>query len=407
MMRYPFAHYHKIFLSLPVKLLLVIISAFLLGDFLPSNIKASLLTISVTMKEILLFVLPAIVFFLVFSSFAQLSGSFLVFTGLLISSVCLSNFSAVMTAYPVGIISQNFIATSITKGTHNLELLPYFTLSLPHICSNTVALAAGVILGVYASAKDNSQMKSIASWGAKLVNTFLARIFTPLLPVFILGFIIKAQHDGLLLVLFRNFIPLLSVIICLFFIYIGSLYFLAFNYRISRTFIAIKNILPATLVGFSAMSSAAAMPILITGAVENAKDQNIPRRVIPFVTNTHMLGDALAIPLMAMSLYIVEYGELPHITMYSMFALSYMLAKFASAGIPGGTILIMTPVLESKLGFTSEMSTIILTTYLLFDPFCTFGNILGNGSFAKIFETLKSRLITEKNVDTNTLKGLL
>ena len=66
----------------------------------------------------------------------------------------------------------------------------------------------------------------------------------------------------------------------------------------------------------------------------------------------------------------------------------------------------MTPVLESRLGFTSEMSTIILTTYLLFDPFCTLGSILGNGSFAKIFERLKARVLPEEETDTEMVESL-
>ena len=146
------------------------------------------------------------------------------------------------------------------------------------------------------------------------------------------------------------------------------------------------------------MSSAAAMPVLIDGATKNSKDKELPKRIVPFITNTHMIGDALAIPLMAMSLYIVEYGHMPSADKYLMFAIGYVLAKFASAGIPGGTILIMTPVLESKLGFTSEMSSIILTTYLLFDPFCTLGSIFGNGAFSMTFEKLKNLALPERVV---------
>lgn len=406
MVRYLFANFNKILFSLPVKLVLVIVATFLLGDLLSENTKILFLTISMAMKEVLLFVLPAVVFFLVFSSFAQLSGGFLVFTGLLILAVCLSNFSAVMVAYPVGVLSQNYISTPIVKGANIHELLPYFTLGLPKICSNTIALAIGVLLGVYASAKSNVRMKNFADFGARLVNIFLVHIFTPLLPLFILGFLIKAQHDGLLVILFKNFIPLLSIILSLFFVYIGGLYLITFKYKVVDALIALKNILPAAIVGFCSMSSAAAMPLLITGTVKNAKDQHLPGRVVPFVTNTHMMGDALAIPLMATSLYIAEYHELPSFAMYTAFAVGYMLAKFASAGIPGGTILIMTPVLESKLGFTSEMSTIILTTYLLFDPFCTLGSILGNGIFTKIFERLKKHFIPERNSNIELVKSV-
>ncbi len=350
------------------------------------------------MKEILLFVLPAIVFFLVFASFSQLSGGFVVFTGLLISLVCISNFTALMISYPVGIFTQDFIVSTRTISAQSHGLTPYFTMHLPKICDNSTALIFGVLLGIYASSRDNKMMKIFASKGSVLVNLFLSRVFTPVLPIFILGFILKAQHDGLLSVLFKNFVPLLSVIIVLYISYIGFLYMLVKGFRVSKALRALKNIVPATIIGFSSMSSAAAMPVLIDGATKNSKDKELPKRIVPFITNTHMMGDALAIPLMAMSLYIVEYGHMPSADKYLMFAIGYVLAKFASAGIPGGTILIMTPVLESKLGFTSEMSSIILTTYLLFDPFCTLGSIFGNGAFSMAFEKLKNLALPERVV---------
>jgi Na+/H+-dicarboxylate symporter len=65
-----------------------------------------------------------------------------------------------------------------------------------------------------------------------------------------------------------------------------------------------------------------------------------------------------------------------------------MVAKFSAAGVPGGTIIIMIPVLEAYLGFSPEMSSVIMTMYMLFDPFCTSANVLGNGLFAIVFEKI-------------------
>jgi len=357
------------------------------------------------MKELLLFVLPAIIFFLVFSSFAQLSGGFAVFTGLLLFLVCMSNFAAVITSYPVGFFAQNFIVSpNHIQQQEMQELEAVYTLNLAPICDNSTALIIGLLLGIYVSVKKIESLKSFANKGSDIVNFFLSKIFTPVLPIFILGFILKAQHSGLLEILFKNFVPLLSVILCLYVIYIGLFYLIVNEFSISKSISAVKNILSPAIVGFCSMSSAAAMPAMIQGTIRNAQDEAIPKKIIPFITNTHMMGDALAIPLMAMSLYIVEYQHFPAIEEYVIFAISYVLAKFASAGIPGGTILIMTPVLESKLGFTSEMSSIILTTYLLFDPFCTMGSILGNGGFTIMFEKLKSKIMLPKPVIPESTK---
>ena len=206
---------------LPAKLIFIILSVFLLGDFLPEYLKSLLLTTSLVMKEILLFVLPAIVFFLVFASFSQLSGGFMVFTGLLLALVCMSNFTAVMVAYPVGYFAQDFIVTNNIVQS-SLELQSFYTLQLPKLCNNSTALIIGLLLGVYTSAKNNEPLKRFAKKGSDIANGFLVQCFTPVLPIFILGFILKAQHDGLLAVLFKNFMP--SVIILLYVFYIGALY---------------------------------------------------------------------------------------------------------------------------------------------------------------------------------------
>ena len=39
----------------------------------------------------------------------------------------------------------------------------------------------------------------------------------------------------------------------------------------------------------------------------------------------------------------------------------------------------MLPILESQLGFTTEISSLRTALYILFDPVITCANILGNG----------------------------
>ena len=146
------------------------------------------------------------------------------------------------------------------------------------------------------SSRDNEMVKIFASKVPVLVNLFLSRVFTPVLPIFILEFILKAQHDGSLSVLFKNFVPLLSVIIVLYISYIGFLYILAKGFRANKALRALKNILPATIIGFSSMSSVAATPVLIDGATKNLKYKELTKRISPF-KYAHDGLYALAIPL--------------------------------------------------------------------------------------------------------------
>jgi Na+/H+-dicarboxylate symporter len=294
-----------------------------------------------------------------------------------------------VTSYFVSTVSQNFISLEIASvGNKTIELEPMFSLLLPEFCSNAIGLLCGIALGIYTSARNNSKLLQVAETLNNTSNKFLNKAFIPILPIFILGFILKFQHTGTLSVISKNFMPLLLVMVTLFILYLGTAYFITMRFDIKRTIGAIQNIIPASIIGFSTMSSAAALPVLTAGAMKGGKDPKLAQSIIPSITNTHMLGDALGIPLMALSLYVVEYHTMPEFYAYLTFAASYVLAKFAAAGIPGGTIIVMIPVLESCLQFTPEMSGVILMMYILFDPFCTAFNVFGNGLFPIVFEKI-------------------
>ena len=72
----------------------------------------------------------------------------------------------------------------------------------------------------------------------------------------------------------------------------------------------------------------------------------------------------------------------PEFSTYILFAVYFVLAKFSVAAVPGGGILVMLPILETHLGFTSEMLSLITALYILFDPVTTAANVLGNGGIA-------------------------
>jgi Na+/H+-dicarboxylate symporter len=388
-----FINYKQILFSLPSQLIAIVIISFVFGDFVPEVLKAFFLSISLSIKSMLIFILPFIIFSFSFYSFARLKTGLITYTVLLLSMMCVSNFMAVITSYYASIVTRNIISVELANVSNQTIMLEsLFELTLPKFFSNANGLILGILLGIYTSTQNKNKLLQLAKNLNNTSNKFLNNIFIPILPIFILGFILKFQHTGTLNIIFKNFMPLLLVLIALYCLYIGTAYLITMSFNIKRTIVAIQNIIPAAIIGFSTMSSAAALPLLTSGAMKNSKDHELTQSIIPSITNTHMLGDALGIPLMALSLYVVQYHNMPEFSAYITFAISYVLAKFAAAGIPGGTIIVMIPVLESSLQFTPEMSGIILMMYILFDPFCTIFNIFGNGLFPIIFEKIWQRL---------------
>jgi len=189
-------------------------------------------------------------------------------------------------------------------------------------------------------------------------------------------------HDGVMLVIVRDYAVIFGIVACSAFLYIALLYFAASHFQPKVFARSVRNMMPATIAGFGTCSSAAAMPLTILGTEKNSKDPDIARSIIPATVNIHLIGDCFAIPIFAFAVMKSFGFPEPTLVNYLIFALYFVLAKFSVAAVPGGGILVMLPILQTYLGFTAEMLTLITALYILFDPVITTANVLGNGAFA-------------------------
>jgi Na+/H+-dicarboxylate symporter len=114
---------------------------------------------------------------------------------------------------------------------------------------------------------------------------------------------------------------------------------------------------------------------------------------MPTTVNIHMIGDSLCIPILAMMTLSAFNQPMPSFETYLLFAATFTWTKFSGAGLPGGTIFVMIPVLESILHFTPEMSALITLLYILIDPIATTGNVVGNNLFVIHFQKAYRRLV--------------
>jgi hypothetical protein len=376
-------------------LALILFFSFLCGDYLPQELKSLALSLSLLIKGLLLYFLPFIIFSFAFYSFSRLKSGAVLFTVLLICMMCLSNFSTVTFSYFFGCFANHMGMLPRTSGLGEIQnvLEPSFYIVLEPLIPNWWGLCGGGLLGIFAGTKTHASLLTLAIKSSNLADYFLQKLFIPIMPLFIAGFALKFQHEGTLTLLFGALLPLLSMVLLLYICYIIPGYLICCGFNIRKAIGAFRNILPAGLVGFSTMSSSATMPVLRACVLKNTSNEDLIEALIPSVVNTHLMGDALAIPLIAICMYVGEYGSLPLWEEYIFFALGYVLAKFAAAGVPGGSIIVMIPVLETYLNFSSEMSGLILAVYVLLDCFCTAANQFGNGVFALLFEKIWSKLI--------------
>lgn len=363
------------FKKMPFLLVAVILCTIFLNSWIPLEVKSILYALSLSLKTLILFLLPFIIFSLLFKTATQMARKALVILGF----VCLSNFLSTMVAAVFGYTLYHFdLSLSLPQDHQGLESAWIFT--LPQWIANDHALYSGLLAGLTASLLFPKIGTKVALQLEKIVNALLKALLLTI-PLFVAGFLVKLQHDGVIKSIFQEYILIFLFIAGAIFSYIGLLYLAALSFSFKRLSTALKNMLPAALTGFSTMSSAAAMPLTIVGSEKNCSNPALARAVIPTTLSIHLIGDCFAIPLFAFAI-LKSFGlPEPSLTTYISFAVSFMLAKFSVAAIPGGGIIVMLPLLESALGFDATMMSLITALYILFDPVITSSNILGNGAF--------------------------
>lgn len=374
--------------KLPMLLLALLLFPMAFGEYVPVEVKSLFYAVSLTIKDILVLLLPFIIFSFLFNSLIALKQRAVMFIILLLLMVAVSNFSAITTGYTIGATFLPYLDLDLRIEDMGAKLAPLWSFPIPKLISNEPAILSGISLGLYFALKPNVRAERMAKAMNNWAAAFLKRVFLPVLPIFILGFVLKLEYEGGLAKVFGVYWPVMILILSAHISYVLLAYFLASGLRPRVMFGYLKNILPATITGFSTISSAATIPVNIMCTEKNLQNSAFARVIIPTTANIHTLGSALGLTILALATIMAFGHGLPGAGNFFIFAFYYTMAKFAVAGIPGGVIIVVAPLLETYLGFTSEMIGLITAIYILLDPFGTATNVTCNGAFAIIFNKI-------------------
>lgn len=386
------------FHKMPFILLAIIVVMAGASPWIPESAQSILYAVSLSIKSLIVAILPFVVFGLLFKTAAYFAGRSSKMILVILAAICASNFLSTLLSYGVGTLAYQLdISLSFPSGGEALQ--PAWDFYIPKWIGNGQAMLSGILTGGILGWQKPQLAKIISHRLDRIVNVILQLILV-LIPAFIAGFIVKMSHDQVMAYILQNYGFIFAVIGLSVLSYIFSIYLFVNQFSLNPTFKNIKNILPAAIAGFGSMSSAASMPLTILGAEKNARNPDVARSIIPATVNVHLIGDCFAIPIFAFAV-MKSFGiEGPSLGNYLIFSSFFVLAKFSVAAVPGGGILVMLPILESYLGFNAEMLSLITALYILFDPVITFANILGNGGFALGFEKFISpvKISTESTV---------
>lgn len=145
-----------------------------------------------------------------------------------------------------------------------------------------------------------------------------------------------------------------------------------------------RALAPAQGIAVSARSSLAALPALIDGAARLGMTERVTGFFLPFSASLFRLGAAVALPvgvLFIATLYGVDLTAAQLVTV----GVTSVLLSFSVPGIPGGSILIMAPVLLA-VGLPVEGIGILLGVDTIPDMFRTTANVTGTMAAAVVLE---------------------
>ncbi|MCQ2955883.1 MAG: dicarboxylate/amino acid:cation symporter [Opitutales bacterium] len=379
---------------MPLVFFVALVGSIVSEPILPYSIKSILYAISLAIKEGLIFCLPFVIFSLIITSIVRLGAKALKSIVLILPLICLSNFCNTWLSYwaSIALLHKSWhLTAAITTAS---QLVPAFSIKLSPLVSNNYALISGVCLGFALGIIPVHVSKLI--WVLERFSALFFKCLIPIMPLFIIGTVIKLQCDGVLTAIVKGYLPVLLVFLFTSFGLVLLEFAVLSHGKLTTFLYYLKNVIPAVITAFSSMSSAAALPLSIKAAEKNVMDEKNAAIIIPSTVNIHLVGDCFFIPMVALAVMISFGMAIPNASCYLPFAFHFILAKFAVAAVPGGGVLVMLPIMQSYLGLNADMLALVTALYILFDPIITSCNVTGNGAMAIIFDRLAEKLKLNK-----------
>ncbi len=380
--------YARLLANAPLRVLLIVIFVLLVGDKVPLPVQTALYTVSILIKDLLLFVLPLAVFIYITTTLTAFRSQAFLFLIVLLCFEFFSNGLSIWYAYFCGASFASAIPALTVSNVSLEQLTPYFTIGpfRPHFWVADKGLFAGLLLGFFNAFGYLGTFEKYVRYTKKGVDFLFSQVFSKTMVFFMLGFLLNLKYSRTLDILFYQYGKMCLLIIVSVFTYLLLLYGIAshFNIRIWKEYL--NNMAPAGAIAFSSMSSAATMPFTIQSTAKNLKNPSFASVLIPATTNVQQIGDCIANALLCIIILRSFGSGLPTIMAWIPFSLVFTIMRFTTSAVLGGAIFIMIPIYQKYLGFNDEMCTIMLAMNVILDPFITSANVLANGALCIIFE---------------------
>lgn len=375
-------------LGLLPKLIIAIILGIIIGRFAPAWVVRVLATFNGLFGNFLGFAIPLIIIGFVAPGIGDLgkeAGKLLAVTaGLAYGSTIFAGSLAYLT-------SSLVLPMFLTSGALNLEssnpeeaLLPaFFNVEMPPIFGVMTALLIAFTLGLGIATTKGDSIKNVMREFQSIIEKLISNIIIPLLPFHILGIFANMTHAGQVATILSVFARVFIMVILLHITVLIIQFIVAGALAGGNPFRLLKNMIPAYLTAIGTQSSAATIPVTLNQTKLNGVQDEIADFVIPLCATIHLSGSTITLVCCSMANMMLNGMSVGFAKMLP-FILMLGITMVAAPGVPGGAVMAALGILESMLGFSPAMLSLMIALYVAQDSFGTATNVTGDAAIAII-----------------------
>ncbi|WP_299781699.1 dicarboxylate/amino acid:cation symporter [uncultured Formosa sp.] len=382
----------RLFSNLLFKVFLAMVLGVVFGLYLPESVNRIFTTFNAFFGQFLSFSIPLIIIGLIMPAISDLgkgAGKLLVLTAAIAYGSTL--FSGFMTYFTASSIFPNLLESHVNEASQivdsGLELLPYFSISIPPLMDVMTSLILAFVIGLGLSYQENSTLKSVVKDFETIIMQVIEHVIIPLLPLFILGIFASMAFSGKVFSILSVFISIIGVIFVLHIFLLVLQYIIAGMLTKKNPFKLLITMMPAYFTALGTQSSAATIPVTLEQCLKNGVSEKVAGFVVPLCATIHLSGSVMKITACAMALMILE-GMPFSFTLFAGFIFMLGIAMVAAPGVPGGAIMAAVGILQSMLGFTDEMIGLMIALYIAMDSFGTACNVTGDGAISLVVDRI-------------------
>jgi len=384
----------KIKLGLLAKIIIAILLAVILGNFVSEPFVRIFATFNGLFGNFLNFVVPLIIIGFIAPGIAQLGKG----SGKLLG---LATFFAYFSTILAGIVAffvarnvlPNFIANGEMESMKNPEEFlaqAFFKVDMPPLMDVMAALIFAFIIGIGMAAIQSDVMKRGFEEFNVIIEKLIAFVIIPLLPFHIFGIFLNMTFGGQVAKILSVFAIVFVLIIVMHWVILLVQYTAAGILNKKNPLKLLRIMLPAYFTALGTQSSAAAIPVTLRQAQKTGASEKVTNFTIPLFATIHLSGSTITLVTCSLGVMMMNGMDISF-AQYIGFIFMLGITMVAAPGVPGGAVMAAIGLLQTMLGFDETMVALMIALYLAQDSFGTATNVTGDGALSMIVDRFSKK----------------